>query len=345
MEVGRRIISGSQLRVDVAHESDIGACRRSVRTLADAHDFDEVSAGRAAIVATELATNLLRHASRGTMLLQALDDGVEPEIELISIDRGPGIVDVDRSLRDGHSSRGTLGCGLGAVSRLSNTFDLYSAPGHGTVVLSRVLRKGGAVPVQGPTPRLELGAINVAVSGEIECGDAWRVADGDALVSVLVADGLGHGPLAASAARAAADAFAASPFDAPSLSMQTFHRALNGTRGAAAACALLNPGRSAVSYAGVGNISGCLLTHERLCGMVSHNGALGLQLHRAHQFEYDWPAGGRLIMHSDGLSAKWNLAAYPGLAARHSAVVAAVLYRDFARMRDDVTLVVLRVGP
>jgi anti-sigma regulatory factor (Ser/Thr protein kinase) len=334
-----RIIAGTQLRVPIGHESDIGECRRCAKRLADGYQFDEVSAGRISIIATELATNVVRHAGRGEMLIQVLDDGMAPQLELLTIDQGPGMEDVDACLQDGYSTGGTAGQGLGAVSRLSNIFDVFSILGQGTIVLSRTERKRELA--HRPSPgSFELGAISLAVAGEIECGDTWRVALGTTLVSLLVADGLGHGPLAAAAAQAAAAAFTSRPFDDPSLAMQTLHRALAGTRGAAAACARLHVGEMRVDYAGVGNISGSIVTRERSRGMVSHNGTLGVQLLRTQQFEYEWPLGSRVIMHSDGLSARWSIAAYPGLHLRHSAVIAAVLYRDFVRRRDDVTVVV-----
>jgi hypothetical protein len=206
--------------------------------------------------------------------------------------------------------------------------------------LSRNERNRETSQREAARPRIELGAISVALAGEIECGDTWRVADGGSLVSILVADGLGHGPLAATASRAAAAVFSARPFELPSLTIQNCHRALTGTRGAAAACALLQVAELRLDYAGVGNIAGAVITKERSRGMVSHNGTLGLQLPRTTQFEYPWPLGSRVVMHSDGLSARWSVSAYPGLHLRHSAVIAGVLYRDFVRRRDDATLVV-----
>jgi anti-sigma regulatory factor (Ser/Thr protein kinase) len=336
-----RIITGSQVRVTLSDDSDIGECRRSAKRLADGYQFDEVSAGRICIIATELATNIVRHAGRGEILMQVLDDGMNPELEVLAIDAGPGMQDVDACLLDGYSTGGTAGHGLGAVSRLSNTFDLFSIPDRGTVVLSRSERSRGSS--REPAVRrssLELGAISVAVAGEIECGDTWRIADGGSLVSIFVADGLGHGPLAASASQAAVAVFSARPFDAPSLMMQNCHRALSGTRGAVAACALLHCGEARLDYAGVGNIAGMVVTRESSRGMVSHNGTLGVQLLRTQQFDYQWPLGSRVVMHSDGLSARWSVSAYPGLHLHHSAVIAGVLYRDFVRRRDDVTVVV-----
>ncbi|MDP9011870.1 MAG: ATP-binding protein/SpoIIE family protein phosphatase [Pseudomonadota bacterium] len=336
-----RLITGSQVRVAVADDSGIGECRRSAKRLAEGFGFDEVSAGRVCIIATELATNIVRHAKGGEVLMQVLDDGLNPELELLAIDRGPGMQDIDACLRDGYSTAGSAGEGLGAVARLSSNFDLFSMAGQGTVVLSRSARtrepRGKAAVPDSP---LELGTINLAVAGEIECGDTWRVADGGTRVSIFVADGLGHGPLAATAARAAAKVFCASPFDAPSITMRNCHGALAGTRGAAAACALLQVAELRLDYAGVGNIAGAVITRDRSRGMVSHNGTLGVQLLRTQQFDYEWPLGSRVVMHSDGLSARWNVSTYPGLHLKHSAVIAGVLYRDFVRRRDDVTLVI-----
>jgi anti-sigma regulatory factor (Ser/Thr protein kinase) len=337
-----RITAGRQLRVAVSGQSDIGECRRNAKRLADGFQFDEVSTGRIAIVVTELATNIVRHAGSGELLMQVLDDGIAPELEVLAVDQGPGMRDLDACMRDGYSTAGTAGQGLGAVSRLADTFDAYSIEGKGTVVLARVARNRGpglqARPGDGWT--LEFGAINLAVAGEIECGDTWRVANRGPRSSLLVADGLGHGPLAATAAQAAATAFAASPFDDPSTMMHTLHLALSGGRGAAAACARLEAEESRVKYAGVGNISAAVVATERSRGMVSHNGTLGVQFLRSQQFEYEWPRGSHVVMHSDGLSARWALPAYPGLQMRHAAVIAAVLYRDFVRRRDDVTLLV-----
>jgi len=335
-----RILAAVQSRLVIAHDSDIGECRRQAKRRIEGYGFDEVSAGRIGIAATELATNIVRHAGHGEILMQVLDDGIHPEFEMLAIDRGPGMQDVDACMRDGFSTGGTAGQGLGALARLSGTFDIFSAAGQGTVVLSRIQRDQNPRPTAGARSTLEFGAINLAVAGEIECGDTWRIADGGAQVGILVADGLGHGPLAAAAAQAAATAFVKQPFDGPSLSMQGLHRAVTGTRGAAAACAVLHAAELRLEYAGVGNISGSVVTRERSRGMVSHNGTLGVQLLRTQQFDYEWPVGARVVMHSDGLSARWSLATYPGLFQRHSAVIAGVLYRDCSRGRDDATVVV-----
>jgi len=344
-----RVITGElSVRVSISGQSDIGECRRTAKRLGEACKWNEIDAGKSCIVATELATNVLRHGGGGELLLQVLNDGVEPRLEMLAIDRGCGMQDVDRCLRDGYSTAGTPGTGLGAVSRLSSTFDLYSVPGEGTVVLSRVgpssagsCAAAAVAPAAAEEP-VQFGAICIALAGEIECGDIWQIAERGAALSLMVADGLGHGPMAATAARAAAQAFLDRPFDDPSSILQSLHRGLAATRGAVAACAQLHAPDARVDYAGIGNIHGAIVGCERSRGMVSYNGTLGMQIPRFKQFAYDWPAGELLVMHSDGLSARWNLAEYPGLYTHHPAIIAAVMYRDLGRKRDDATVVVVR---
>ena len=346
MEMTGRIIGGSQLRLRIAEQSDVGECRRTAKRLADQYEFDETSVGRICIIATELANNIVRHAGAGEVLLQVLDDGFMPELEMLAVDSGPGMKDVGECLRDGYSTGGTQGTGLGAVSRLSSTFDVFSTPSKGTVVLSRTAFNGTArTSSVAARPSLEFGAVSIALAGEIECGDGWRIVDGGQAIGMFVVDGLGHGPLAARASLAAAAEYCERPFDDPSQTMVRLHRAVSGTRGAAAACAILQVAKLKVTYAGVGNICGRVLTPEQSTGMVSHNGTLGVQILRTQQFEYDWPPDSRVVMHSDGLMTRWSLAEYPGLYLRQCATIAAVLYRDYGRKRDDITVVVAKYRP
>jgi anti-sigma regulatory factor (Ser/Thr protein kinase) len=326
---------GPQTRTQIDDPSQVGECRRSAQRLAEAHGFDATQVGRVGIVATELANNVANHARRGEFLLQALGEGSGVSIEMVAIDRGPGM-HVDTCMRDGHSTAGTAGTGLGAVSRLSSMFDVYSLIDQGTVAVSRISKP--AAIRSGPASAF--GAICIAVAGEIECGDTWRIAQRDDALAILVCDGLGHGSPASLASQAAAQTFKENPFERPSEAMQRFHTKLAGGRGAAAAVAVLDRAKANVAYAGIGNVAGSIVSSERSKGMVSHNGILGVQVVRSQQFDYEFPQGSRIIMHSDGMSARWSLSSYPGLSFHHASVIAAVLYRDHARPRDDVTVIV-----
>ncbi len=332
---------GAQLSFEATEMGHVGACRRAAQKLAEAWKLGASCVAKVAVVASELATNLVKYGRGGKLLIQPTSCNGSAQIEMLAIDQGPGMDRVDECMRDGYSTGGTLGTGLGAVRRMAAIFDIYSMPGKGTVVFARV-GEGDALARLSPTRSLELGMICLPIRGEVECGDTWSVAHDNSVISLLVVDGLGHGPLAAIAAAEAANAHAESPFHPPQEIMRTLHRRLAGTRGAAAACAVVDESSSAVHYAGIGNISGRIVSAQLQKGLLSHNGTLGMILPRSQGVDYDWPPGSLLIMHSDGLSARWSLADYSGLTQCHPAVIAAALLRDFSRGSDDSTVVVVR---
>ncbi len=308
--------------------SKVGEARRAAQTLAN-FEFDAELAGKVSIAATELANNLLRHAGSGELLVQALGSDSSTVVELLAIDRGPGMHDISRCMADGYSTAGTPGTGLGAVRRLASEFDIHSMPGEGTIVMARF----------GAVSPLRYGAINVAMPGEFECGDAWLIVSDADGTAVMVADGLGHGTFAAQAAQACVAAFASAPGDAPRDILNRANRSMSKTRGGAAAVGRLSG--ASLSYAGIGNISGHLVDHEKSQGLMSHNGTLGLQQRPAQQLEYKVSPGSLLILHSDGVSARWDLRQRPELLRSHPAIIAAALYRDHGRNRDDATVVVI----
>jgi anti-sigma regulatory factor (Ser/Thr protein kinase) len=330
MEAAARIPQrGAQMRYLIDDASKVGEARRAAHTLAN-FELNAELAGKVALAATELANNLMLHASGGELLIQTLGPEDSPLIELLAIDRGPGMSDISRCMSDGYSTAGTPGTGLGAVRRLASEFDIASVPGEGTIVMARFGARG--------EPRF--GAVSIPMTGEIDCGDAWHIVTDANGIAVMVVDGLGHGTFAAEAARSCVAAFQGAPFDSPREILQRANRAMAKTRGGAAAVARLSNG--SLTYGGVGNITGYLVSAEKSQGLVSHNGTLGLHQRPAQQLEYRVEPGALLVMHSDGVSARWNLKQRAELLRAHPAIVAAALYRDHGRDgRDDATVVVL----
>jgi len=195
-----------------------------------------------------------------------------------------------------------------------------------------------------PASPLEIGAVCVAKTGEEVCGDAWAVDEKDGRFHFLVADGLGHGPDAARASRAAVVSFLEQgPRELVEM-LRGGHQELRSTRGAAVALAALSREGTQLYYAGVGNISSAVVAPAGIQRLVSMNGTLGHQVHRMQQFTYSWGPGSLLVMCSDGLGTQWRLDPYPGLLTRHPSLVAGVLYRDFVRGRDDATVLVARMA-
>jgi anti-sigma regulatory factor (Ser/Thr protein kinase) len=325
--------------IPVQDPTQVGTVRRAAADLAIQLGFDEHDGARVALVATEMGTNLVKHGREGEMLLRIMSSAGRAAIELIALDRGPGIADVARALQDGMSTRGTPGTGLGAIRRVATVFDLYSTAG-GTAVLATVAPSGSSVDAS-----FDVGAVSVPYPGEVVCGDGFAVTQERGRALVLVVDGVGHGPLAAEAAASAAKLFEANAGLAPVELMRRLHDGLRATRGAAAAIAEVDARRGLVRYCGVGNIAATIMTGDATRSLVSHHGTLGHDARRIAEFQYPWSDDAALVMNSDGLLSNWTLTRYPGLADRATSLVAGVLYRDWRRQRDDTTVLVLRGRP
>lgn len=327
-------ISGSMTQVLLVEDSSqIGYARRTAQKLAEQHGFDETDAGRVALVATELASNVLKHASRGELHLRALPRPNGFGIEMLAVDRAQGF-DLDACLADGFSTGGTQGIGLGAVARQTELFDVY-ADARGAVLLARLY------PRADRQPDLRYGVSQHSLHDDPACGDVWHLAFKDNNVSALIIDGLGHGEEAERAGKAGERPFALAPFTTPVMLMDDMHRDMIGTRGGAAAIAQFDAGRGSLTFTGVGNIGASLIAADKSRGLASHPGIVGVQYRKAQPFDYAHVNGHLLIMYSDGLQSRWNLQDYPGLVHRHPAVIATVLHRDFCRGRDDVTVLVV----
>jgi anti-sigma regulatory factor (Ser/Thr protein kinase) len=326
------------ISVAVEDQSQVSETRRRATEIAEGHGFGEVDAGRVALVATELASNVIKHGGGGEILLGTFNEADETGIELIALDKGPGMSDVAACLSDGYSTAGTAGKGFGAIVRLSHQIDVASWPGRGTAVLSR-LKQGQ--PNGEPSAVPLTGAVSVPKPGEQVCGDSWSVSAGPEGPTLLVADGLGHGPDAAEAAVEAVRLFHRfNGHRLPAL-LDYVHGGLRATRGAAVSLARLEVDPRKIVFSGIGNVAGALFANGELRRMVSMPGTAGHNARKIQAFDYPFPSG-LVILHSDGLVSSWTLEKYPDLATRHPSLIAAVLYRDLTRHRDDATVLVAK---
>jgi anti-sigma regulatory factor (Ser/Thr protein kinase) len=315
-------VRSAQQRYVIDDSSKVGEARRAAQTIAS-FEFTAEIAGKVAIAATELANNLLLHASGGELLVQALGDDDAAVVELLAIDRGPGMDNIERRLRT-DSTAGTPGTGLGAVRRLATEFDIHSVPGEGTIVMARFGTASGT----------RHGAMNIASKAKSSAAMPGACED-SALPFRRGRSRPRH--FCGRSGASAVDAFPwalrrhRKPWCEPTGSCRRLWRR-GGLRPLVG---------DKVSYAGVGNISGTLISVGKSQGLVSQNGTLGLHQRRTHQFEYQREPGALLIMHSDGVSARWDLKNRADLLTRHPAIIAAALYRDHGRERDDATVVVV----
>jgi anti-sigma regulatory factor (Ser/Thr protein kinase) len=321
----------------VADPSQVAEARRLVGAFAQRYGLPEDRRSQIALVVTELATNLLKHAGGGEIVFDRFDDRDGTGIEVMALDNGPGMADVERCAVDGYSTAGSPGTGLGAAIRQSSQVHIYSRPGRGTAILARF-----AAGTAHPVPPTLLGAAVAPYPGEIVCGDHWAVGYANGARTLIVADGSGHGVEAARAAELATRTFHDNLNEPCERLMERVHRALTPTRGAAVAIARIDEAASVVRYVGVGNITGALLVGGAVRHMMSHNGTAGHVAPRIREMTYPFDGWPTIIMHSDGLTPRWDLPSYPGLATQAPSLIAGVLLRDCRRGRDDASVVVMR---
>lgn len=319
------------LRVEDA--SAVAACRQAVQNMAERLRFPAARIGQLALAVTEAASNLHKHAEQGSLLLCVNRDGPQPGIDLVTIDAGPGVRDVSAALRDGHSTAGTLGIGLGAIQRLADFADLYSRPGHGTSLVARFC-------VSPPVSQPRWAGLIRPITGETECGDAYGVVPADGAVTAVLCDGLGHGPLAAAAAAAGVAAVLDDPAGEPAALLERVHRRMSGTRGGAVG--VVQVSGQLARFAGLGNVAASIVSDGQRKSMISIPGIAGVQARTIRQFEYDVPPGSAVIVHSDGVSSRWEAAALPALEARDPLLIAAVLLAEAGVHRDDAGVLVLK---
>jgi anti-sigma regulatory factor (Ser/Thr protein kinase) len=318
----------------VEDPSAAAACRGAAQALASRLEFPEARTDQLTLAVTEAASNLHKHATQGSMLLRIARHDGSPGIEMVTIDAGPGFRDAAAAVRDGHSTSGTLGIGLGAIRRLADFCDLYSVPGHGTALVARFW------PTPHPAAVPYAGLVR-PITGETECGDVFgAVETTEGQLTGVLCDGLGHGPLAATAAIEAVTAVLEDPLAEPAVLLERAHRRTAHTRGGAVG--VVQTAGQVAQFAGLGNVAAVILADGARRSMVSVPGIAGHQARAIRQFEYNVPPGAAIILHSDGISSRWDPASLPGLNARDPLLVAAALLAQAGSRRDDAGVLVLK---
>jgi len=330
--------------IEVIEQSQVAEVRRVVAELALAQGLSSAEAGRCALVATEASTNLVKYGKQGSVTVDGFSEWGVSGIQLVAADKGPGFSNFLASARDGVSTGGSLGIGLGGILRASDLFEVFTVAGQGSALLSRIAK--GQAKAKVPEGALAIGSRRAPMRGQVECGDACSYTRAGVWQRLCVVDGLGHGPLAARAAAEALAIVRSAPAACTPLEIVArAHEALKSTRGAVMAVAAVDPSAGKLLFSGVGNIAAAIYSGEQTRHLLSVEGVVGYQSRTLRMEEQPWHEGCTLILASDGVSTRWNLARYPGLLNRHPVLVASVIHRDFARDTDDSTLLVAKGKP
>lgn len=339
--------------IEIADEAQVGAARRTVHEYAGRLGFSETELAEIDIVVQELGTNAATYATQQAQLYYTTTIGRGAGLELFYSDTGPGIYNIDRAVRDGVSTSGSLGTGLGAIRRLMGQFDLYSTvrttsklslqaarrTNHGTAMLARKW-KTGARP-----DAMEMSRVGVwsrSHPGEQLNGDAYLIKTHGPSTLYAVVDGLGHGQGAKQAADTALDSL--NDWEGQPLEevFTAVHGALRATRGAVMGAAITDSAREEMRFAGVGNVSVRVFNTPERVTPIPSNGTLGARMGRVRVWSQKWAEESMLVMASDGLSESWDINSYPNLLERNPQLIAGILMRDYSRPNDDATVLVAK---
>lgn len=323
--------------IPIDDRSAVAAIRRLARRYATRINLPDRRQEELAIVVSEATTNILRYAGRGRALIVAVrHPGVE-KLVLLFTDNGPGIAEIDRMFEDGESSTDSAGLGLGAIRRLSDSFDIFTSVEDGTtIVCSFEVRNTPA------STAIEVEGLRVCHPAENVCGDDWLLRQTRRATDILVCDGLGHGPRAAEASAevvAAAQEFSADP----GRTMEHLTERLVGTRGSVASMVRIEEPGMTLSYAGLGNIATLCIGAHGTRRLAVRDGRIGGAPTRGFEEEMQLVPGDLVILHSDGLKTLRDTHLRPGLLHRSPLLIAGFLLDRAFRGRDDACIVVARI--
>ena len=317
--------------------------KKEIRALAHTLPFNERQIGEIDIIVAEMASNLVKHAGGGQILVKLVRHNNNEGIELISIDNGQGITEINKMLRDGESSKSTLGLGLGAMQRLSDTFQIYSLKTWGTIILCRKYVKGLALHLK---PSIaEIRSVVIPKPGEITCGDRFFHIENKNHIKLFLADGLGHGAEAARAVQEAGVAFTnCQELYTPDI-LRYINSNVRKTRGLVGMVAIFDIAKKTWDICGVGNITIKMNGPTFSKNYMSYNGIIGLNLPRTMSSQQIIHEKGQyLIMCSDGLRSRWDTLKYTGILRYDLTILASSLIKDFTRTTDDSSVAICKIN-
>lgn len=328
----------------IEERSYLAYVKREIRQQVAETHFSKNKAAEIDIIVSELTSNLIKHAGRGELLFRIGNVGANATFEIISIDSGPGMSDSNKMIRDGMTTTKTLGQGLGAIQRMSDTFQLFSINKWGTIAYSKVQSK--KEKAEGKIDRLKIRAILVPKPNEIFCGDGYATKYTEDEIHIFFGDGLGHGEYAFEAVKHAGSFFLKCEENDPVEIIRAMHKSVRKTRGLVATVATFNFKTNLWKVCGVGNITTRIYLGMLFNNYSAYNGIVGLNIPRNMKaFTTEGEKNQYIIMCSDGLKTRWDLYNYPSILKYDSTILAAALYKDFARRTDDASILIGKLTP
>ena len=321
--------------------SYFAALRKGIHKQALHAEFTENKIAKLDLVVAEITSNLAKHAIGGEVLCKVHGIGDQQYIELISIDKGPGISNLAAMMQDGISTANTLGHGLGSIKRLSDFFSIYSLKDWGTILVSRLYKKEARVVAS----QISVHSLITAKPPEILSGDGCAYKFSERHFKLLLMDGLGHGPEANKVLVEAFDSFKLCPYNDPAEVVRFLHPPLKKTRGGVGTLVVYDLLNGQCEILGVGNISCKIFSAGEMKNVMSYNGIIGHNIPNTmtshsiptKDFKY-------IILCSDGIKSRWDIAKYPSIQRYDPVIIAAAIYKDFNRQTDDTSVVIIKIN-
>jgi anti-sigma regulatory factor (Ser/Thr protein kinase) len=329
----------------IEERSYVAYLKREIHNEVQQANFSPMRVGEIDIIVSEMCSNLVKHAGGGDILYRTFNsDNDQSTFEIIALDKGPGIPDLQRMIKDGASTTKTLGQGLGAMERLSNLFQIYTIPEWGTILYAKVTTLVSTF-ARRESFELEVRGLCVPKPREIVSGDAYRVKKTKSDIRIFVGDGLGHGQHAHEAVMLASNFFFESNETNPVDMIRQMHEKVRKSRGLVATIAILDRSLNEWKICGVGNILTRLYQGITYKNYMSYNGTIGLNIPTSmNSSKFAAERNQFLVMASDGIRTRWDLSKFPSILKYDNMVMAAAVYKDFNRGTDDASVVIAKVS-
>ncbi|HEY1201553.1 MAG TPA: SpoIIE family protein phosphatase, partial [Niastella sp.] len=305
--------------------------------------FSAQKVGEIDIIVAELVSNLVKHGGGGRVVVKLQQEMDNTFLELISIDSGKGMADVNRMMIDGVSTKNTLGQGMGAMKRLSHLFQVYSMKDWGTVTLIRIWKNDPAL--FSPASLTQIRSVIIPKPGETACGDGFFHKSTSDTISFFLGDGLGHGPEAELAVTQAGEAFMNCADKDPASIIRYVNSSVRKTRGLVGTVVCVDTKEKKWRICGIGNIQTRIADGIELKGYMAYNGIIGLNVPntlKTHEMPFE--NGQQLIMSSDGIKTRWDIFRYQTIMRYDLSILCATLLKDFSRNTDDAAVVACKIN-
>jgi len=330
----------------VQNESALILLRSRLSAIAQRLGLPEWKRENMLLAASELATNKIKHAGGRGMIQVWQQPG--PVLDILALDFGPGIADLEQAEEDGYSTVNTLGKGLGSIRRLSDELYIYSQPENtgrmrkwsGAVFLARFYPGDDKQNVV-PLPGFRIGLYSRSLSDLRYNGDRIYLEREGGRLRWLHLDGLGHGERAHGATSNLGIHLSGNGALTEVLDMVS--RQLTDTRGAVGVIGEIDTKQEELRLVGVGDMHAHLFDHESVSGIPFAPGILGREYRSLSVFRAGFGRKNLVVSASDGIRRNWDMGNFVGLFGQHPQLIAYTLGNIMGRVSDDQSICITAI--